>query len=37
MFNTIDRMSRSAFKAFKWLLTAVSGVITTGFILALET
>jgi hypothetical protein len=37
MFKSIDKMSKSAFKAFKWLLTAVSGVVTTGFILVLET
>ena len=36
MFKSIDKMSQSAFKSLKWLLTAVSGVITTGFILVLE-
>ena len=37
MFRSIEKMSKRAFNALKWLLTAVSGVITTGFILALET
>jgi hypothetical protein len=37
MFKSIDRMGRKAFNALKWLLTAVSGVVTTGFILVLET
>ena len=35
-YKSIDRVSRRTFSAMKWLLTAVSGVFTTGFIIMLE-
>ena len=35
-FKTIEKMSQRAFKRTKWLLTALSGALTTGFIFILE-
>jgi len=37
LFESIDRLGKRTYKAVKWLLTAISGVLTTGFILILET
>jgi hypothetical protein len=36
LFKPVEKLSKRTFAAFKWLLTAVSGVVTTGFILILE-
>lgn len=36
LFKTIEKMSEQAFARTKWLLTALSGAITTGFIIVLE-
>ncbi len=32
----IDRLSSRAFAAIKWALTALSGLLTSGFIILLE-
>jgi hypothetical protein len=37
LFKAIDRLSNRAFHAVKWFLTAVSGMLTTWLIIALET
>ena len=34
--KSIDRLSNRAFKKVKWLLTALSGALTTGLIIILE-
>jgi hypothetical protein len=34
--KTIDRLSNRAFAKVKWLLTALSGILTTGLIVVLE-
>ncbi len=34
--KTIDRLSNRAFAKVKWLLTALSGVLTTSLIVMLE-
>jgi len=36
IFETIDRLSNRAFAKVKWLLTALSGILTTGLIVVLE-
>ena len=36
LFKAIDRLSSNAFKKVKWLLTALSGALTTGLIIMLE-
>lgn len=36
MFKTLDKLSERVFSAVKWALTALSGIFTTGLILALE-
>lgn len=36
IFKTIDRLSNRAFAKVKWLLTALSGILTTGLIVVLE-
>ena len=36
MFNWLDRMSNKAFASLKWAMTAMSGALTTGLIIALE-
>ena len=36
LFKSIDKLSKRTFAALKWLMTALSGVITTGVILILE-
>ena len=36
LFKSIDTMSRKTFAAIKWLLTAISGALTTGLIVILE-
>jgi hypothetical protein len=36
LFKLIDQLSKSAFTRVKWLLTALSGVLTTGLIIILE-
>lgn len=36
LFKAIDRLSSRAFKRVKWLLTALSGALTTGVIIILE-
>ena len=36
IFKAIDRLSRRAFVMVKWLLTALSGVLTAGLIVILE-
>jgi hypothetical protein len=37
LFKFIDRLSNRAFHAVKWFLTAVSGLLTSLLIIALET
>ena len=36
LIKTIDRLSDRAFEKVKWLLTALSGVLTTSLIVILE-
>ncbi len=36
LIKTIDRLSHRAFIKVKWLLTALSGVLTTSLIVMLE-
>lgn len=36
LIKTIDRLSKRAFARVKWLLTALSGILTTGLIVMLE-
>jgi hypothetical protein len=36
LFKMIDNLSKQAFKKVKWLLTALSGVLTTSLIIVLE-
>ena len=36
LFKAIDQLGDRAFKKVKWLLTALSGVLTTGLIIVLE-
>lgn len=36
LLKSLDQLSKRTYVALKWLLTAVSGVITTGLILVLE-
>jgi len=36
LFKVIDRLSHRAFARVKWLLTALSSVLTTGLIVMLE-
>jgi len=36
LIKTIDRLSNRAFTKVKWLLTALSGVLTTSMIIMLE-
>lgn len=36
LIKTIDRLSNRAFAKIKWLLTAMSGVLTAGLIVMLE-
>lgn len=36
MFEWLDRMGSKAFKKLKWALTAMSGALTTGLIVSLE-
>lgn len=36
LIRAIDRLSNRAFAAVKWLLTAFSGLLTTGLIIMLE-
>lgn len=36
LFESIDRLGKKAYTSLKWLLTAVSGVLTTGLIVVLE-
>jgi len=36
LFKAIDQLSNRAFTKVKWLLTALSGVLTTGLIILLE-
>jgi len=35
--DRLEKMSNRTFTAIKWALTAMSGVITTGLIMVLET
>jgi len=37
LIKAIDRLSSRAFAKIKWLLTALSGVLTTSLIVMLET
>ena len=37
LFKAIDRLSNRAFNAVKWFLTALSGILTSLLIIALET
>ena len=36
LFKMIDKMSQRTFAKVKWLLTALSGTLTAGLIVALE-
>jgi hypothetical protein len=36
LFRSIDQLSKRAFTRVKWLLTAISGALTTGLIIILE-
>ena len=36
LFNMIDKMSQRTFAKAKWLLTALSGALTAGLIVVLE-
>lgn len=36
MLEWLDKMSNRAFAGFKWAMTAMSGALTTGLIIALE-
>lgn len=36
LIKAIDRLSNRAFAKIKWLLTALSGALTTGLIVVLE-
>jgi hypothetical protein len=36
LFKMIDKMNRRTFARVKWLLTALSGALTTGLIVVLE-
>ena len=36
LFKLIDRLSKRAFNTLKWLLTAISGFLTTWAIVILE-
>ena len=35
--SAIDKLSNRSMAALKWILTALSGVVTTGMIIILET
>jgi hypothetical protein len=37
LFRMIDKMSKQTFNKVKWFLTAVSGMLTSMLIIALET
>lgn len=37
LYELIDKLKNKTYTTMKWLLTAVSGVITTGLIVFLET
>lgn len=37
LFKWVDNLGKRAFAAVKWVLTALSALMTTGFIVMLET
>ncbi len=36
MFKWLDNLGRKAFERVKWAMTALSGALTTGLIISLE-
>jgi hypothetical protein len=36
LFKLLDKLNNNTFSLFKWILTGLSGLLTTGLILMLE-